>query len=184
MPVKAVKALPPELTVFLVIDDRVTFLHRQCRQPGPIRSGRMARWRQRLRSRLFVPHSTHGHTDHQLSRSRCSVGHNGSGRAVPENAGQITDHVKRFLTVGANTCAGASEIYGRSAARSFQRDLQHQGFSRDHCITCRSKSVWMPTPKNDIRCRHTADLVDGLQFAFDLPTRATSTSPAGLLRSS
>src|SRR5437763_11968556 len=113
LPVKAAKTPAPDLPFFFVIDDRVTFSYIfTAAQPGmfSIRPDGTINGKTAKSVYSFTHFDAWAYGTNFFTISMFESGHNDPA-APCTNAGQITDPLNGFLTVGAN-CAGASEIYG------------------------------------------------------------------------
>src|SRR5882757_2494497 len=112
MPVKAVKPIV-DVPFFFVIDDRVTFSYiPTAAQPGMFTVNPNGTINSKTAKQVysFTHFDAWAYGTNFFTISLFKSDHNDPA-APCTNAGQITDPLNGFLTVGAN-CAGASEIYG------------------------------------------------------------------------
>lgn len=171
LPVKAVKALPPELPFFLVIDDRVTYSYIfNAAQPGAytVRPNGTVDGKTPKSVYSFTHFDAWAYGTNFFTISLFKSGHNDPA-APCTNAGQITDPLNGFLTVGAN-CAGASEIYGLFRSTfGFNEIFNTKAFSMGPLHNVSFEIGMDANAENRYFGAAKRDLVAGLQFAFDLP---------------
>lgn len=171
LPVKAVKALPPELPFFLVIDDRVTYSYIfNAAQPGAytVRPNGTVDGKTPKSVYSFTHFDAWAYGTNFFTISLFKSGHNDPA-APCTNAGQITDPLNGFLTVGAN-CAGASEIYGLFRSTfGFNEIFNTKAFSVGPLHNVSFEVGMDANTENRYFGAAKRDVVAGLQFAFDLP---------------
>src|SRR5437660_1510339 len=171
LPAKA-KAKPiADLPFFLVIDDRVTFSWMPkgtdpgafSVQPNGAINGKTAK-----QVYSFTHFDAWAYGTNFFTISLYKSGHNDPA-APCTNAGQITDPLNGFLTVGAN-CAGASEVYGLFRSTfGFNEIFNTKAFSMGPLHNVSFEIGMDANAENRYFGAAKRDLVAGLQFAFDLP---------------
>src|SRR3954471_20298109 len=170
LPVKAVKA-PPEAPFFLVIDDRVTYSYIfNAAQPGAytVRPDGSVDGKTPKSVYSFTHFDAWGYGTNFFTISLFKSGHNDPA-APCTNAGQITDPLNGFLTVGAN-CAGASEICGLFRSTfGFNEIFNTHAFTMGPLHNVSFEIGMDANAENRYFGAAKRDLVAGLQFAFDLP---------------
>src|SRR5437016_4486028 len=171
LPVKA-KAKPiADVPFFFVIDDRVTYSYIfDAAQPGAytVRPDGSVNGKTTKSVYSFTHFDAWAYGTNFFTISLYKSDHNDPA-APCTNAGQITDPLNGFLTVGAN-CAGASEIYGLFRSTfGFNEIFNTKAFSIGPLHNVSLEVGMDANTENRYFGAAKRDMVAGLQFAFDLP---------------